>query len=986
MATIPETPPAQPTLPGSKRRVTIPTYGESSASVQGGFAQPYIAGETTARLVGQITETLNTIADKDAEQNAKIKGYQEQQAQIEAGNPEYLGSGNAFSISGRAYQQGASVAMINNKKGEFDKKLSELAIKRQFNSEAFLKEATELKTTIFKNIPANLQAALDEDFEKSKNNFNTQINIQTLQQTFENNKKDVKEGIYRDTAKIFNSISAGGLTSADMPDYFASIARNLNSLKTDYNAGPTELRETVTEIRSNIAGHYLRHEFDNRALQPDGINKLKNEIRTGQYTFGELGEEFGQFIPGGKELTVNEQAAYLTIIEKYEKEYAKENAGQKFIFKTETEGKINDLADGFGGFQASYNEQGRLVVKDNPALMAYDVSKATLLGVPKEDQLEDQLNLKAAHMAGSIVLKAALEDEAVMSDAKNTIKAWKDNLNSISDPTSKALYRKAITYAESRVDDIIKKRLEDKSKGESFNTYLQYRAVFGNTEYIDTNTAPGLRKLKTEYEQWNNSPLNVSELPTDMGQADVIIVKDSLNRSISDGVSALTQLIQNKDEFAIPLLIAGIKSDPKAEKNPDWALANAASLIKQGKIADAEQILTAFKDNTTLTENLPNIMGQERYNDSIKTYEDKFRKEFGQMLIGKASYSKGIYNAGLLLFKKNLEADPNKNASDAAAATINFLTRTNTVTELSNGNKIIYDNSESSNKYGVDRSGIIKRELDIAFEKPWLSNLVMTDGQTWDRLDSNADKYTYGYDWGGNFILRDKSGDVVAHPLQKYPSDGDTLLASDFIIRVNGSYKPKAVFTDVEKTWGTKVKLADKLPKLYEEIAPKKDYNFSDEVGDFTGKEEQKLLTYAQALQKTFSQENAKLPPNEKYEDWAVKMVIGQDTVKQTVMQAISQKAAQGDLTDADLLWMVQNVPIANKVNLNNAGTRQYVVRQFKQNFATVSTRTSSTDGATRLSPIQAILATADSYQDVLKDFVGSLEPTNVQETGVLNP
>lgn len=986
MSTIPETPPAQPTLPGSKRRVTIPTFGESSASVQGGFAQPYIAGETAGRLVGKITETLNTIADKDAEQTAKIKGYQDQQAAIEAGNPEYLGSGNAFSISGKAYQQGANVAIINKKKGEFDKKLGELVVKRQYNSEAFLKEAAELKNTLFKDIPANLQAGLDEDFEKSKNNYNTQIYIETISQTFENNKKDVKEGIFRDTAKIFNSISAGGLTSADMPDYFASITRNLNSLKTDYNAGPKELRDTVTEIRSNIAGHYLRHEFDKKALETNGIQNLKDSIRSGQYTFGELGEEFGDFIPGGKELTINEQAAYLTIIESYEKEYQKQNAGQKFIFKNETEGKINDLADGFGGFKATYNEQGRLVIVDNPALMSYDVNQATLLGVDKAKQLEDQLSLKAAHMSGSIVLKAALEDEAVMTDARSTIKAWEDNLNNESDPTTKALYRKAIELSKPRVEAIIKKRLEDKSKGEGMTTYLQYRAVFGNTDYIDLNTAPGLRKFKTEYENWNNAPFNASELPSDLGQADVIIIKDSLNRSLGDGVSAISKLVQNKDEFAIPLIIAGIKTDPKAEKNPDWALANAAVLIKQGKIADAEQILIALKDNNTLTENLPNIMGQDKYNDSIKTYENKFRKEFGTMLIAKSSYSKGIYNTGLLLYKKNLEADPNKNSSDAADATIAFLKQNNTINELANGNKIMYSNVEAKNQYGIDRTGIIQNELNLSLQKPWLSNLVPSEGQTWDRMLANDGQYTYGYDWGGGFILRDKGGDVVAQPLQKYPSDGDSLLLSDFIVRVDRSYKPNAVFTDVEKTWQTKVKLSDKLPKLYQEIAPKKDYNFTDDLGDFTAVEDEKLLTYAQALQKTFSDENAKLPANEKYDDWAVKAVIGQDTVKQTVMQAISQKAAQGDLTDADLLWMVQNAPIANTVGLNNAGTRQYVIRQFKQNFETVSTRTSMTDGATRLSPVQSILATADSYQDVLKDFVGSLTPTDVQETGVLNP
>ena len=771
-----------------------------------------------------------------------------------------------------------------------------------------------------------------------------------------------------------------------MPEYFASITRNLNSLKTDYNAGPKELRETVTEIRSNIAGHYLRREFDNRALQPDGIKKLKEEIRTGQYTFGELGEEFGQFIPGGKELTVNEQAAYLTIIEKYEKEYAKENAGQKFLFKTEIEGNINALADGFGGIQASYNEQGRLVIKDNPALMSYDVSKATLLNVSKEDQLEDQINLRAAHMSGTIALKAALEDEAVMTDAKSTIKAWEDNLNNIKDPVQKALYRKAIEFAKPRVEAIIKKRLEDKSKGEGMATFLQYRAVFGNTEYIDTTSAPGLRKLKREYEQWSNSPLNVSEFPTDFGKADVIIVKDSLNRSVQDGLNSLQQLIQNKDEFAIPFIIAGIKADPKAEKNPDWALANAAALIKKGKIADAEQILIALRDNKSLTENLPNVMGQKQYNDSIKIYEDKLRKEFGPLLSAKSSYGKGIYNTGLILYKKNLEADPSKNANDAAAATIAFLKQTNTITELANGNKILYSNSESTNQYGVDRTSIIKNELDLSLQKPWLSNLVPAEGQTWDKMLSNPGKYTYHYDWGGAYILRDKGGDVVAHPLQKYPSDGETLLMSDFIVRVDGSYKPKTVFTDVEKTWGTKVKLADKLPKLYQEIAPKKDFNFSDEIGDFSAVEEEKLLTYAQALQTTFSKENAKLPANEKYYDWAVKAVIGQDTVKQTVMQAISQKAAQGDLTDADLLWMVQNVPIANTVGLNNAGARQYVLRQFKENFKTISTRTSMTDGATRLSPVQSILATADSYEGIIKDFVGSLEPVNVEETGVLNP
>ena len=93
MATIPEVPPEQKIVPiDGGRRQQIPTYDNGSVTPENTFTTPFIAGEKTAQLVGNIADQFNKAADKTALEDGAKMGYLEQQRNIEEGNREYSGS------------------------------------------------------------------------------------------------------------------------------------------------------------------------------------------------------------------------------------------------------------------------------------------------------------------------------------------------------------------------------------------------------------------------------------------------------------------------------------------------------------------------------------------------------------------------------------------------------------------------------------------------------------------------------------------------------------------------------------------------------------------------------------------------------------------------------------------------------------------------------------------------------------------------------
>jgi hypothetical protein len=936
-------------------------------------------------LVGTITDSLNKTADQQAEKDATIAGYQAQQQAIKEGKTDYLGGGNAFTISGKAYKQGANLAIINKKKSEFDTALGQLAVKRSNKPDQFNKEAEELKTQLFKTLPSDLQLALDTDFEKSRSNFNTQINVRLTEQQFQQNKLEIIDGIDRNIKKIFNTVGAHGINAEDLPEFFGDIQINLASLKQDFNVAPTEMRAIVNTARQQLFSQYLRTEFDKVKTDPAALNELKQKVKDGTYTFGELGEQYGQFIPGGTEITLAEASAYTAIIEQYEKDFAKNNANLKLDFNSSHNDKVERMADGDKGYTVSYNDQGQPVTTFDPSMRIYDNNLSTLYGNDATTRAKHERDLIAASMSGDLLLQVRFMNESQIEQfGKRTISLWQQEADKMPDGAMKSVYLRAIELAEPRMKNIVETRLKDKTTGESMQTFIEYKKVNGQADQIDDSNAAGLRPLVKEFQNWSNAPFKASDLPTGLANRVFTDLVDNFSVSMNDGMMKMDQILANYDEFALALISQGIKNRPTTEKTNDFALLQVAFLKKAGRFNEAEQLASIWSQGKEAQTQLPQLMGKNEYNEAVKTFEQKFRSKYRNKTIPLSTYHDSLYETGRAMFDRNLLAK-NYNPGDAIKATFDFLQQTNPEVERGDGNTAVLPLYVTKNQYGEDRSSLIALKMEEALEYPELSNIVVADGQTIDRVIDYKDEFVFGFD-NDRMVLR-QGGDFQIHPTQKLPSDGESLLLTDFTVSIDRKNAPKTVFEDIELTWDfkDKTKLSTLMPSTVQETAPAVEFNMFDET-DLPDEIDQNLLTYEESLQKTFSKYNADLKPEDKYNDWFDTQLVGNDLKKRTVVQAISMKAAQGDLNHMDLLWLANNTNLGGKRNLNNKKIRDEIIRENNNNYDGFSSRSSLNEAATKLSPLQAIFASAKiakeiypQYQIEMQDDTGEFRPEEIR-------
>ena len=977
MATIPETPAVTPTLPGSKRKVSMPTVNESTSQAQSTFTTPFIAGESAIGTINTVSKQLNKVADESAIQDSKNQGYQDQQKAIEQGNPNYVGSGDAFSLSGKAYEAGASVAMVNKKSGEIDTQLGQLALKRQRDPDAFNKESNEIKNKVLGNLPAQIQSEVSVAFEKAKNNYISQINIKVLQDGFESNKQDILDGIDRDTTKVFTAIKTVGLQSSAITDGLANIQSNLLALKNYANLGPKELKTVSDATRQQIFGQWIKHEFDNRKNDPEGIKKFKEELDSGTYTFGALGEEFGNAIPGGAEISIAEGKKYRTILDKYESDYAKLSAGEKYTFNLQHKMDSDAIADGNKGFKVKWDVDAngnsvQTFTYDQQALN-YNESTSRLLGNDEAKVMEHKIDLASSSFAGDIVARAKTDSEGKMNEAYTRIAQLKQLAKDAKTPYYNAVYSQAAEKAEKRVDGIIKGRLNAKTSGEGMSNFWQNKSIYGIDPNVNLTNSQGTDALVKAYESFSNSPIRYSELPSQQGNIELGAIKSGVAANSQQGLASIDQLITRQGKYAEGYITSALRASSDNNKSNDYALVEIINLRKQGKLAESEQLMMAYKASTENELALKTSIGTTDWNTEKADFQSKFVKKFGKDLDLKTSYAKSLLATTYQFYLKNRQAGI-MNASESFETAASFISKNHVGLELSNGNTIMFPSSYLRDENGADMTNYVQDQLNDTINKPWLYNVIPADGQTVDRMIDNKDEYTMVFD-NGRFILRNSAGEAVAQPMQKYPSDANSLYMSDVTVTVHPSRKPRTVFDDAEKTWdefGNKKTFSSKLPKLYKENNPVT-YDPFDETGEiFREGDDQKLMSYGEGLQKAFNenfvQRDAQGRVTYSYNDWMVPSIVGQSSKNRSIAQAISLKAVENNLTDRDLLWGYQNIPMMSKLGLNNAQRREYVLTEFKKNFNTISKLTTPTDGATRMSPWQVIMKIADEFVPIQVD------------------
>jgi len=966
MATISESGVEESTLPGSKRQVTVPAVGQTTATAQTTFTTPFIAGESAIGTVNTITKKLNTIADENAISDAVNQGQQDQEAAIKAGNTNYLPTGNAFTLSGRAYEAGATVALVNQKSGEIDDQLMQLAQKRSKNIDAFNIESNELKTKIIGNLPIKVQNEISLKFDKAKNNLALQINGKMFQDSVEDNKIQISDGIDRSTNKIFNAIKDVGLGSEAIPEEFASITTNLQALK-ELGVGPKDLKTVTDGIRQQIFAQWLKEEFVSRKNDPKGLATLKTELESGNYTFGALGEEYGDVFPGGKQITLAEGKAYSTILDKYKTDSAKAASGERYTFNLQHTMDVNQIADGGKGFSVKWDNNGQQIIGHNTTALTYNETQSSLLGNDAAKLMEHKIEFAAANITGDIIIRAKTDSMAKMAEGYTKITQLETLAKNATTPYEQTIYSKAAEMTKKRLDAVIKDRQDSKTNGNAMNDFWKNRNAFGLNPNTDITTGAGTVELKTAFEKYSNSPLNYSQLPIEQANIELSTLKTSASVSIQQGLADVDKLIQRQGPFAEGYITSALTKSSSNDKSNDYALVEIISLKKQGKQAEAETLMAAYKGAGPNELALKQSLGDTEWNTEKTDYETKFIKRFGKDIDLKTSYGKSVLATTYQFYLKNRQAGI-QNASAAFESAASFVTNNHASVELDNGQRVMFPANYLRDENGTNMTTFIQDQLNDTLKRPWLYNIMPSGGQTVDRMIDYKEEYKMVFD-NGRFVLRDKAGDIVAQPMQKYPSDANSLYMSDVVITVHPSIKPRTVFDDAEKTWdefGGKKSFSKKLPTLYKENNPVT-YDPFDETGEiFREGDDQKLLSYGEGLQKAFNENYIQTDTAGRktmaYNDWMVSSLVGSAGKNYSIAQAISLKAVENNLTDRDLLWAYQNIPMMSKLQLNNKDRRNYVLNQWKNNFDSLSKLSTPTDGATRMSPWQVIMKLADEF------------------------
>ena len=121
------------------------------------FTMPVTEGASAIKIVDNVSQLANKLADKQAINIAYDKGLK---AQKQAGTDYVAKQGTAFTLTGEAFQKGANLAFTNSKQLELSKELKQIATDNPLDVEKYNTLAEEYKTKWSEDLPSNLQGLL----------------------------------------------------------------------------------------------------------------------------------------------------------------------------------------------------------------------------------------------------------------------------------------------------------------------------------------------------------------------------------------------------------------------------------------------------------------------------------------------------------------------------------------------------------------------------------------------------------------------------------------------------------------------------------------------------------------------------------------------------------------------------------------------------------------------------------------------------------
>lgn len=970
MSNIPSAGVVEPTLPGSRDKNTrIAEARVASPTPQATFTTPYISGATASKVIGNIADQANKIADQTAIQQSLEAGTKDQQALLEQGKTQYLGQSQPFTLTEKAYAAGAKTAYVSKAKTDINTKFAELKQKYQNQPELWSKSVSDFENNLFKNTPGDLTLLVKEEFDKRKGLFDATIATQNIKLQHEENIAEIEAGINRDSKEIFQIMGqTGDLNNPLIEDLLISIDLDIMSLKENGGFSNVQVAEKSKKFKDLIGAKYLQTQItkhlDNRDM--DSINKIKNEIKNGTYTYGEFGEKYGDILPGGKEITLVESQTLLTQIEDQMNNYTKDMSFAIKRFTKEQEDTTKSISTGSAKFfTAEKDDTGATIV----TYTGPDIDQGlNVLYNGKDKNLEMQIDRNASIIAGKELVHAQLFDLSQISARYSRVNELEQLANESTSEAEKALYNKAAVLLRNGLDELKKETLDGMNKTGKMDRFLKKRNFFNNTDPLSFDDEAGIDNSIRKFEEETGQLYVYNDYPDETVNL-VINNIDSLmaTKDVNQMIAGLMQYDKQYGKHSINMIRSHIDQTDKQEY---YIVSAALGLIKAGKTGAATELLAANENMDRYKAGITGKITQEQYNTQLTEFENSFISSYvSDTSFLATSFGQEVKAMAMTKWHK-LKSDTNLNNTQIRQRVNKFIDENTVVTDPDKAEPVRVPLYYAMDDEGKSLLPQIEKMQDDYYTKPWMYNVVL-QGQTYERFMDNPELFPQKFDFE-RLVTLDSNGNVSSAVKQKRPSDSETLIMSDAVITPNPNYQITATFGDTENAYepAFKDKFFEALPKDYKELKRERDIVAANEADSFayfdlTDDETNNLITYEQGLVQAYGTQtyvDQDGIQRNRYKDWIVPNIVGTDPNDNAVLQAVSLKASMGKLEDMDLLTAMRNSTLLQKLNFGSAKKREFIIDQVNNNLETLSRQITVNDAPTRVSPWQMILMVSDQY------------------------
>ena len=969
MATIENPSAAEPIVPvkGGKK-INIPTYSGGGVTPQATFTSSYIGGQTDINIVDNLTETVNKVVNAYTIADNEQQGYVEQQKAINEGTAQYLSPGTKFTTAGQAYQKGARIAYISNEVMGLDKKIQEFENNAGYDAEKFVQKTNDYKKDWLKKYSSDIQVAMAEKFDsivriRSGNLMERKVKFDIAQQVeTQDNYDDYQLSIFR------SAYNKGGAQDIGIEEALKELAA---STQKRFESGQSiekiisSQNNIKQEIANIIALKGLRDLNDpsNPNYNPGASETYINEYAYGKNNFGELGDTFQNFFPNGT-LSSKERSGIVTALRSYDDELKKQALAKREDTKATIDTITTDIAKGI-----SYQYDAEL------GTWQYKTSEPPIAQLQAErfsgteiQKIIDKYN--DANIIGRYAFETKVSNPANQGQILARLNA--DRLTVQENTKLDEGTKNKRLALISKTEEAVTKILESKQKALIDGKQAEWMIENLKVEFDYTSTE-GYSKYGEMVSKVFNIPFSEIKPPKTSSYLEYELIA---NRTDGDQVLAGIAEIKNRlGPYYKAILATGAKNAPAGDKNLSMSVLAVANVLDTNPVA-ARQFAFDWKNRTSLIE----AYNKKYPSDGQKTNKDdaekKFNNEFGKFLDLTTDEGKIIYDAYLLKFYSahntfvGQDQTSNKQAIDQAVAFVKEYYPTIT---FSNGSSAIVPAGETN------PDDLIQRANDV-LQNPARYGIILGKNETLNDWDADKNRIRFVYD-NGQLVLRTNQNLNLTKIYMRYPSDGNSIIASDMKFGLGNRYNGLTRDVEITTTYDSNPGWYDTFIKNRKTIKPIKTFDeFNNEEINYTEKSVNDWAidfntygtttlpkTYGAEAPSDMQQPDRDTPSRYVYQDRFVRNLAPEYDNKQTqTFNLISLALKDGKIDNLMLQWMADNSAYLRPL-LQRQEQKNTVIKYWKENYKELLQTKTAGSVATQMSVLQSFTATLKDLQPTLK-------------------